>query len=176
MADTEHSGFARYPLANVALGLLAAGPKHGYGLYRDFEEYFGSIWKAGQTKFYVALSSLQDEGYLDAELEPQENRPARKVYHLTEKGRQEFLKWLHEPVYSMRAMRVEFIAKLRFFDLLGEPGAEELIDEEIALFGEMLDEWEAEEPTDPFYNLVNGYRIRQARAIVEWLEAVKQNL
>lgn len=176
MTDTEHSGFARYPLANVALGLLAAGPKHGYGLYRDFEEYFGSIWKAGQTKFYVALSSLQDEGYLNAVMEPQENRPARKVYHLTEKGQEEFQAWLHEPVYSMRAIRVEFIAKLRFFDLLDEPGAQALIDEEIALFSEMLAEWEAEDPADPFYDLVNDYRIRQARAIVEWLESAKQNL
>ena len=47
--------------------------------YRDFEEYFGSIWKAGQTKFYVALSSLLDEGYL-TELEPQETaQPARCI-------------------------------------------------------------------------------------------------
>ena len=75
----------------------------------------------------------------------------------------------------MRAMRVG-LSPLRFFDLLGEPGAKELIDQEIALFGEMLDEWEAEKPEDPFYNLVNDYRIRQARAIVDWLEAVKQNL
>lgn len=176
MVDTEHSGFARYPLENVALGLLAVAPKHGYGLYQDFETYFGSIWKAGQTKFYVALASLQEDGYLSVTTEPQENRPARKVYHLTEKGRTAFLEWLREPVRSMRAMRVEFIAKLRFFDLLELPGAQELIDKQIEVYGQMLDEWEGEMQEDTFEALVYDYRLRQARAIVEWLEAARDKL
>lgn len=176
MVETEHSGFTRYPLEQVALGLLAAGPKHGYGLYQDFERYFGSIWKAGQTKFYVALSSLQEAGCLDATLEPQENRPARKVYRLTEEGREAFLAWLHEPVPSMRAVRVEFIAKLRFFDLLDLPGAGELIDAQIAIYEDMLAEWSAEQPEDPFYGIVNDYRNRQAQAIVDWLKATKRTI
>ena len=176
VTETEHSGFTRYPLHNLALGLLAVEPKHGYGLYQDFETYFGSIWKAGQTKFYVALTTLQEQGYLDATLEPQENRPPRKVYHLTDKGREAFLAWLHEPIYSMRAMRVEFIAKLRFFDLLGRPGGDELIDRQIAIYESLLAEWEAARSPDDFQDLVRDYRIRQARGIIDWLQAARRKL
>lgn len=176
MTETEHSGFTRYPLHNLALGLLAAGPKHGYGLYQDFETHFGSIWKAGQTKFYVALTSLQDQGFLDSTLEPQENRPARKVYDLTDKGREAFLEWLHEPIYSMRAMRVEFIAKLRFFDLLDMPGGDELIDGQIAIYESLLAEWEAARSPDDFHELVRDYRIRQARGIIDWLQTARSTL
>jgi DNA-binding PadR family transcriptional regulator len=182
VVDTEHSGFGRYPLQNVALGLLMRGPKHGYGLYQDFTDFFGSIWKAGQTKFYVALTDLQGGGFLDATMEPQENRPARKVYHLTEAGREQFLSWLREPVRSMRTVRVEFIAKLRFFDLLGIAGAGALIDAQITVFQAMVDEWEGAVAgsgaveADPFYGLVYDFRVRQARFIIEWLEACKTHV
>lgn len=176
MARDEHSGFVRYPLENVALGLLVAGPKHGYGLYRDFEENFRQIWKAGQAKFYVALTSLQDDGCLDVTLEPQESRPTRKIYHLTPKGREIFMKWVHEPVRPMRAMRVEFIAKLRFFDLLDLPGAWDLIDSQIQIYRQLLERWQAEITEDTFHELVYDYRIRHMTAIIEWLEATREKV
>jgi PadR family transcriptional regulator AphA len=182
VVDTGHSGFGRYPLQNVALGLLMRGPKHGYGLYQDFTEFFGSIWKAGQTKFYVALADLQKGGSLDATMEPQENRPARKVYRLKDAGREQFLSWLQEPVRSMRTVRVEFIAKLRFFDLLDLEGAGALIDAQIGVFQAMVDEWQGAiagsgaVEADPFYGLVYDFRVRQARFIIEWLEACKSHI
>ncbi len=179
MVDSQHSGFGRYPIRYAALGLLVPGPRHGYGLYQDFEEGFGSIWKAGQTKFYVALSALQEEGYLSATTEPQENRPARKVYHLTDVGYETFMGWLRQPIGSMRAMRVELLAKLRFFDRLKLPGAVRLIDRQIAILLKMLDEWErkpgSRAASDPFYALVDDFRIRQAQFLIEWLEASREH-
>jgi DNA-binding PadR family transcriptional regulator len=178
VARTNHSGFGRYPLENVALGLLMAGPQHGYGLYQDFTRNFGSIWKAGQTKFYVALTRLESQGYLRATTEAQEGRPARKVYHLTPQARDVFLGWLHRPVESMRAIRVEFIAKLRFFDILGLPGGAQLIDAQAEVLQAMLDEWEQaasvqDDDSDTFYTLVDDFRQRQARFFIEWLAACR---
>jgi DNA-binding PadR family transcriptional regulator len=175
MAGKRHSGFARYSLDNVALGLLMPGPKHGYGLYQDFEESFGSIWKAGQTKFYVALGNLETRGLLRATTEPQEGRPARKVYHLEDAGREAFQEWLHQPVESIRAIRVEFMAKLRFFDLLGLTGVRRLIDTQIEVLQGMLDEWDrqtAEPQTDgdSFYtDIVQEFRRQQTIFVIEWL-------
>jgi DNA-binding PadR family transcriptional regulator len=175
MAERRRGGFARYPLDNVALGLLVLGPRHGYGLYQDFEESFGSIWKAGQTKFYVALSDLEAKGLLRATTEPQEGRPARKVYHLEDAGRETFLEWLHRPAESMRTIRVEFMAKLRFFDLLGLAGARQLIDTQIEVLQAMLDEWDgqaAETQADDgtfFTDVVQEFRRRQAIFMIEWL-------
>jgi DNA-binding PadR family transcriptional regulator len=185
MADTTHSGFGKYPLPPVALGLLMLGPKHGYELYQDFVAGFGSgdsygaIWKAGQTKFYVTLTALEKEGYLESTLESQEGRPPRKVYHLTNVGRKRFLDWLHQPVNSMRSIRVEFIAKLRFFDLLKLPGVDDLLDAQIEVFHAMLDEWEKPAPVDavdPFFEVVVDFRKRQAAFLIEWLAACKDRV
>lgn len=127
MSAERSTGFGTYPLRYLALGLLMKGPDHGYQLDQTLEEDFQMIWKAGQTKLYVTLSRLEEAGLLGYELEPQENRPDRKVYHLTDQGRKEFLSWVRSPVPSMRAVRVELIAKLRFYNLLDLPRVEDLI-------------------------------------------------
>jgi DNA-binding PadR family transcriptional regulator len=177
VTNAQHSGFTQYRLENIVLGLLIAGPKHGYGLYREFTRSFARIWKAGQAKFYAALSAAEENGYLEAMSEPQENRPPRKVLHLTEAGRDVFFEWLHQPVLSMQAMRVEFMAKLRFFDLLGLPGSGELIDEQISVLEEMLAEWEHHAHSrSSFDALVEDFRTRQAHFMIEWLSAARQQL
>lgn len=185
MVKTRHSGYVKYPLHLVALGLLMPGPKHGYRLYQDFVagfgagDSYGTIWKAGQTKFYVTLTNLEKEGFLESSMEPQDNRPPRKVYHLTDAGRSRFLDWLSKPVRSMRAMRVEFIAKLRFFELLDLPGMGGLLDTQIEIFHAMLDEWENLAPVDdadPFYEIVFDFRKRQVAFLLEWLAACKARM
>jgi DNA-binding PadR family transcriptional regulator len=165
VTNAQHSGFTQYRLENIVLGLLIAGPKHGYGLYREFTRSFARIWKAGQAKFYAALSAAEENG------------TPRKVLHLTEAGRDVFFEWLHQPVLSMQAMRVEFMAKLRFFDLLGLPGSGELIDEQISVLEEMLAEWEHHAHSrSSFDALVEDFRTRQAHFMIEWLSAARQQL
>lgn len=182
MSPRRIDGFATFPLKQAALGLLVAGPKHGYELYQDFGEAFSPIWKAGQSKFYAVLSDLQAAGLLDVTTEMQEDRPPRKVYHLTDAGRQTFMDWLYEPVAPLRAVRVAFIAKLRFFDLLALPDAERLIDAQMEVCRQTLDDWvqQADDLSqrhgDPFYELVYDFRRRQARFIIEWLEQCKRHI
>lgn len=173
MASVKQDGFGSYSLENAALGLLMDGPKHGYSLYQDFNKLFKHIWKAGQANFYAALAGLETKGYLVSIAEPQEGRPARKVYQITDAGRDAFLRWLHTPVSSLRAFRVELIAKLRFFQMLRLPGAVELIDQQLALLRQMLGEWQrpAGDKADQgiFPELVDDFRKRQAEFMVEWL-------
>jgi DNA-binding PadR family transcriptional regulator len=186
MSETEQSGFARFPLENVALGLLLPGPKHGYGLFQDFEQYFGLIWKAGQTKFYLTLTDLQENGFLDSAIEPQENRPPRKVYYLTDSGREKFMAWVSEPNRSVRGMRVEFIARLRFYNLLDLPGADGLVDRQIEIFDALKDEWqqaarsekpeESKDKHDHFADLVTSFRVQQVEAIIGWLGDVNRRI
>lgn len=170
---TRHTtaGLGTYPLEYAALGLLFAGPQHGYRLYQVFSRELRQVWKAGQANFYLALASLEARGRVTASAEPQEGRPARKVYAITEAGRDAFLDWLNTPVHSMRAFRVEFIARLRFFALLDLPGADALIAQEIAFFTRLLDEWDQALTDDLAAALLADYRRRQARMIVDWLLA-----
>ena len=94
--------------------------------------------------------------------------------------------WLSEPIRSVRGMRVEFIAKLRFYNLLELPGADRLIDDQLEIFNSLKGEWEkaacsgkAEESKDKhdhFADLVCSFRIRQIESIIDWLEDVRQRI
>lgn len=178
MSKAKKTGFGSYPLRYLALGLLMKGPNHGYQLDQDLAEKFGMIWKAGQTKLYITLSALEKNGLLRTKLEPQENRPDRKVYHLTDQGRKTFLDWVSEPVSSLRAARVELLAKLRFYEWLDllEPGR--LIQAQKEIFQNMIDEWKADQAqeSDLFLHHVYEFRISQAQFINDWLADIECKL
>jgi len=178
VSNTKGSGFCSYPLRYLALGLLMREPGYGYQLDQTLDEDFRMIWKAGQTKLYVTLSQLEEEGLLRSEMEPQENRPDRKVFHITDSGREEFMEWVKAPVRSMRAVRVELIAKLRFFYLIGLTGVETLIQKQVETFRDMIREWEGEkeQEQDPFLRQVYAFRIQQATFIIDWLQDYEENL
>lgn len=167
---------AALPIENVALGLLFREPKHGYSLYRDFVSGFEPFWQVGQTKFYVTLNKLEASGLLYSIKQPQQGKPARKVYYLTAAGKKQFESWLHQPVESIRAIRVELMAKLRIFDLLHLPGVEAFIDQQLSTLTDLLHQGEVDEEADSFFEALNDYRKRQIHAIMTWLTDYKKRL
>lgn len=178
MSDTRRDPAAA-ALEYLALGLLMPGAQHGYTLYQDYVAAFAPIWKVGRSQFYAALADLHATGELQAQTEWQEEHPPRKVYAITEAGRARFLAWVYQPVTPMRAVRVEFLAKLRFFTRLGLPDAARLIDAQIAACQAAADAWEqrkagqGSEEGDPFLHLVYDFRQQQAAFMAGWLETCR---
>src|ERR1700742_4283567 len=75
------AGFGRYAgPATLILSSLADGPKHGYALTRDVEEFAGVRLAPGTL--YEALARLEAQGMIEA-LEPEERR---RPYRLTAAG------------------------------------------------------------------------------------------
>ncbi len=66
------------------LALLAEEPMHGYQIIREIEERTGGRWKPSAGSVYPTLQMLADEGLVAAETQND-----RKVYILTEAGREE---------------------------------------------------------------------------------------
>ena len=182
MRTKQLSFFTSFRLENLILGLLIPGPRHGYHLYQAYEAAFTLIWMVGRSQFYGALAELEHSGKLKAHVEPQPDRPARRVFEVTEAGRAQFEEWMRAPVTPMRAIRVELIAKLRFYDLLGWDGAGALIDTQIETCQAARQGWETEEAHldsgqgDPFLQVVYEFRSQQADFIIRWLEHTKMLL
>jgi len=79
------------------LGFLNYHPFTGYDLKKVFDTSVQHFWHADQSQIYRTLTQLTKGGYARMEKIPQENRPDRKVYAITETGRLELLKWLSAP-------------------------------------------------------------------------------
>lgn len=169
---------SRLPVEYIALGLLMRRPEHGYELHREFETHFGSFWHCGRSQFYAALKGLEAAGMVETRTEPQDNRPARQVLYITPAGEEALRAWLHAPIPTMRRLRVEFMGKLRLFELLHEPGVESLIQGQIALCQERLSAIDAALAAMPaggseFDGLVYDFRRQNVRAIIAWLETCR---
>ncbi|MFQ4149961.1 PadR family transcriptional regulator [Arthrobacter sp. LAPM80] len=68
----------------AVLALLAERPMHGYQIIREIEERSGGSWKPSAGSVYPMLQMLADEGLITAE-----ESNGRKIYSLTEAGKEE---------------------------------------------------------------------------------------
>lgn len=75
---------SRGGLRQAVLALLAESPMHGYQIIHEIEERSGGSWKPSAGSIYPTLQLLADEGLVTAE-----ESNGRKIYSLTEAGRDE---------------------------------------------------------------------------------------
>lgn len=77
------------------LGILNAIPMTGYDLkHQAFDATVRHFWPADQSQIYRTLNQLADKGLATVSVEEQDDRPDRKVYAITEAGRQALTDWL----------------------------------------------------------------------------------
>jgi PadR family transcriptional regulator AphA len=156
----------------VLLGLLMDQPKHGYELYREFSRELGRVWQIGQSQLYAQLKQLEESGLVTAHTEPQPSRPPRKVYQPTPQGRAAFEGWVHEPTPYLRHLRVEFLARLYFFQRLSLDGFDRLVAQQKTVCRTQVERFDrlATETADPFRRLVLDFRRGQLEAVIRWLD------
>ncbi|TXT42125.1 MAG: putative transcriptional regulator [Spirochaetes bacterium] len=76
------------------LGFLSWRAYTGYELKKCFADALSFHWSGNNNQIYGTLVSLHKEGAVTLDIQPQEKLPARKVYTITESGRQELKSWL----------------------------------------------------------------------------------
>jgi len=170
------------------LGFLNYHPYSGYDLKKIFDSSVHHFWPADQSQIYRTLTRLTQERLVEMEKVPQEDRPDRKVYHITEAGRSELRSWLAGPAVleqprSAALIQVFFSAQLSDEETLAkfEGYAAELrrLLEHYDLVPAQLEPYKAEirSPREHFFwllTLENG--IRSIRANLEWAESVIERL
>lgn len=73
-------------LEALVLGVLQGTAMHGYEISRRIRQLSEAALSVGEGQLYPTLHKLERDGLVAAEWVPQEGKPARKVYHLTEAG------------------------------------------------------------------------------------------
>lgn len=85
-------------LEHAILGFLTYQPFSGYDLKKFFDESVQHFWSAPQSQIYRTLGRMTEQGWVRMELVAQQDRPNRKVYHVTDEGRAELGHWLTTPL------------------------------------------------------------------------------
>lgn len=157
------------------LGYLRRGPLHGYQLHQRLLEPdgLGRVWVMKQAHLYAILDKLEAAGYITASIQPQETRPARRVFQLTKAGQAIFQTWISSPVGRPRDMRQEFQAKLYFAQLEGPETTAQLIDAQRQACLKWITSHSAltrQANTSAFPRLIDQYRIGQIQSMIDWLD------
>ncbi|WP_219640154.1 PadR family transcriptional regulator [Cohnella sp. CFH 77786] len=98
---------------DVILGLLHARPFTGYEIKHAFQAQFSYFFDASFGTIYPTLGKMEQLGYITKESIPQDNRPVKHVYSLTDKGREQFKNYLDSPLEA-EAFRSDFLVRLVF--------------------------------------------------------------
>ena len=86
------------PLAHAILASLDLQPMTGYDLKKFFDQSVGHFWSTTQSHIYKALNDLESQGWVQKHVIPQDDKPNRKEYSITEAGRGELRRWLTTPL------------------------------------------------------------------------------
>ena len=81
-------------LPHALLGLINYQPSTGYELRSLFSESIQFFWNATLPQIYRTLNQMESQGWLTVKVEPQDGKPSRKIYSITDKGQEELTRWL----------------------------------------------------------------------------------
>lgn len=98
-------------LPHVILTVLSTRDATGYDITKEFSYSIGYFWKASHQQVYRELNKMAQNGLVTCVLQPQEGKPDRKIYSITDLGRQALGEWFEQPT-STPTVRDEFSAKL----------------------------------------------------------------
>jgi DNA-binding PadR family transcriptional regulator len=79
---------------HVLLGLLSAGPRHGYDLKKAHDERLPQGKPLGYGQVYATLGRLERDGLVEQTGQDQDAGPERTSYAVTEAGRAHLADWL----------------------------------------------------------------------------------
>jgi DNA-binding PadR family transcriptional regulator len=168
---------AAEPARFALLGLLLAQPAHGYDLSRHFTpaSALGDIIRLSPSHLYALLARLERDALITGETQDAGNHPQRRVFHLTDAGREAVERWIDEPVSHPRDMRIDFPLKFYLARSVDPARAAALVDRQRDVFQRYIARLEAEDrPADSeddaaFIDLMRLGRIGRAQAALDWL-------
>ncbi|MCZ7416762.1 MULTISPECIES: PadR family transcriptional regulator [unclassified Streptomyces] len=84
-------------ISHTLLGLLEAGPRHGYDLKRAFDARFGHDKPLHYGQVYATMSRLLKNGLVEVDAVEAGEGPERKRYAITDAGVSDVGNWLEHP-------------------------------------------------------------------------------
>lgn len=83
-------------LSHSILGFLSYESMTGYDLAKAFGSSVRFFWYAQTSHIYLELNKLEKKEYVTCEVIVQTDKPSKKLYSITPRGKEAFLDWLSE--------------------------------------------------------------------------------
>lgn len=108
-------------LKHGLLGLLSYGDLTGYELTKAFEDSLAFFWQAQMSQVYRELKAMEKAGWLTSRAVIQTDKPNKRVYSITQQGREELRGWLEKDLSEdFFTTRSAFLMQLFFSEEKGK--------------------------------------------------------
>ena len=157
----------------AVLGLIASKPRSGYDIKRMVDKTIRHFWAASYGQIYPELKRLEEAGWIAGDDVPNGGR-ARRVFHITEAGRNALNGWF-SGMETRIELRDESLLRLFFADLLPGEYALGLLEARRRGYGEMLAYLRGLDdgsgvPDPPYVDLVYRWGLEYCEWGIEWCD------
>jgi DNA-binding PadR family transcriptional regulator len=164
------------------LGLLVQQPRHGYELRAAFEALAGGEenWNVKPAQVYTTLARLREGGLVIEESVEKAAGPEKRVYAVTQAGRDGLQAWFATPV-SNEHVRDEVFIKLMLSMAEGESRTRSVIQiQRTALYRNLHQITEQRQEVDPHTGLAHilllDKTVMHLEADLRWLDMVEARM
>jgi PadR family transcriptional regulator, regulatory protein AphA len=168
------------------LGYLSWQPFSGYDLKKMIAESELFYWSGNNNQIYNTLIQLHRAGLVEQQIEYQENLPPRKIYSITEAGREELRKQMRSSP-ELPELHHHFLIQLAWTEELPAAELDGLLaryEEEVAVRLRMSQAQAAAAADEPgrgprerfLWRRIAANRTDFYRRELEWVRALRQDL
>ncbi len=154
---------------------LSRRPAHGYELRKRVEAVTGVV--LNNNSLYPALRRFEEAGAVTRTAHPQQGRPAKLVYELTDVGRQLLHDMLAELPPDQADDDVEFMTRLGQFGLLSPAERSAVLDARDAALADRLERvagLRERADSEPWSMLVTAQIMAKAQSERAWLRGLRE--
>lgn len=116
----------------LILAMLQQGPRHGYEIKKDIDRALGGMVSLNNKTLYLALRHFEAMGAVTRQIMPQEGKPNRHIYQLTESGVELLQAYLRDFGPEQASSDPEFFTRIAFFDFLEPHERQEILNKRLA--------------------------------------------
>src|SRR5712692_7875096 len=116
----------------LILAMLRQGPRHGYEIKKGIDRSLGGMVTLNNKTLYLVLKRFEEMGAVTRQVIPQEGKPNRHLYQLTERGIELLHAQLRDFEPEQAGADAEFFTRVSFFDLLEAHEREAILNKRLA--------------------------------------------
>lgn len=158
------------------LSLVAEQPRHGYEIEHIIEERGMREWtEIGFSSIYYLLNKLDKADLVQSQLQHAQGRgPARKIYSLTEAGRQALIEGTVKALATPQQASIPFLVGLANFPMIPEEQVLESLNTYAGQLEEKIEHLsqrvEEQRPLPSFVEAMFEYSRTMAKAELNWMQ------
>jgi PadR family transcriptional regulator AphA len=104
----------------ILLGFLNYQPLTGYDLKQSIDSSTSHFWHAHHSQIYTTLRQMEQDQLVTSVYIKEESQPDRRVYTITEAGKQALTDWLRQSMTEATQIKEELLVRV-FFSARRDP-------------------------------------------------------